>query len=117
MLNKADKDSIVAYDHAVHGYLNFESTLFQQRQNIVRELYVKLINFKAEPMLHPDSIATNTQAPAPLLFSNDKALLNEYFNDLVLYKRVNENQVKMIGNLKRQATGVINYFNSKYNLE
>ena len=117
LLNKSDRDSIVAYDHAIRAYLNFEFTVFQQRQDIVRDLYVKLVDFKAQSMLHPDSIATNTQAPAPLLFSNDKVLINEYFNDLLLYSRVIKNQVVTLGKLSKRATGLIKYFDNKYDLE
>jgi hypothetical protein len=115
LLNKADKDSIVAYDHAVRSYQNFESTLFQERQDIVREMYVKLVNFKAEPMLVP--VTVNDHVETPLLFSNDKTLINEFFNDLLLYKRVNENQIKIITALKNRATGIIKYFDNKYDLE
>ena len=117
LLNKSDKDSIVAYDHAVRTYLNFEFTLFQQRQDIVRDVYVKLIDFKAQPMLTPDSLATDVQLASPLLFSNDKALINEYFNDLWLYKRAIMRQASIFYNLKKKATGLIKYFDNKYDLE
>jgi hypothetical protein len=114
LLNKNDKDSIVAYDHAARAFQNFESTLFQQRQDIVRDIYVKLVDFKAEPMLFPDSIAGNVQSP--LLFSNDKALINEYFNDLLLYRRVIMTQSVQLDRLSKRAVGLIVYFDNKYGL-
>jgi len=114
LLNKNDKDSIVAYDHAARAFQNFESTLFQQRQDIVRGIYVKLVDFKAEHMLFPDSIAGNVRSP--LLFSNDKALINEYFNDLLLYRRVIMTQTSQLGKLSKRAVGLIKYFDNKYNL-
>src|SRR5579872_1164185 len=55
LLNNADKDSIVAYDHAVKAYQNFESTLFQERQDIVRSIYVKLLNYRSQAAMFPDS--------------------------------------------------------------
>ncbi len=78
LLNKGDKDSIVNYDNAIRHYQNFEGTLFQQRQDIVRDVYVKLINFKAEAML---SGSAKSNVVTPLLLSNDKAFMNELFND------------------------------------
>jgi hypothetical protein len=114
LLNKNDKDSIVAYDHAARAFQNFESTIFQQRQDIVRDISVKLVDFKAEPMLFPDSIAGNVQSP--LLFSNDKALINEYFNDLLLYRRVIMTQSAQLDRLSKRAVGLIRYFDNKYEL-
>jgi len=115
LLNKSDKDSIVSYDHAARAYLNFEFTVFQQRQDIVRDAFVKLVDFKAQSMLAPDSAVTNVQAP--LLFSKDKALINEYFNDLLLYRRVIKTQTGTLGKLSKKATGLIKYFDCKYDLE
>ncbi|HEX3385206.1 MAG TPA: hypothetical protein VHS53_08465, partial [Mucilaginibacter sp.] len=43
LLNKTDKDSIIAYDHVARAYINFESTIFQQRQDIVRDMNVKVV--------------------------------------------------------------------------
>ena len=114
LLNKSDKDSIVAYDHVVRNYLNFESTLFQERQDIVRNVFDKLLNFKADVEMFPDSGRSDVKTP--LLFSTDKALLNECFNDLLLYKRVNISQIRMVNNLKKQATSLIKYFDNKYDL-
>ena len=115
LLNKNDKDSIVAYDHAIGSYKDFESTVFQERQNTLRNVFVKLMNFKAVELLLPDSLKNDVKAP--LLFSNDKALFNEYFNDLFLYQRVNINQAVIIKRLKIRATGLIKYFENKYDLE
>jgi hypothetical protein len=115
LLNKSDRDSVAAYDHAARAYQNFESTIFQQRQDIVRNIYVKLVNFKARNELLPDSLAINAQSP--LLFSNDKALINEYFNDLFLYRRVIMTQSAQLGRMNKRATGLIRYFSNKYDLE
>jgi hypothetical protein len=115
LLNEVDKDSIVAFDHAVRAFQNFESTMFQQRQDIVRDVYVKLINFKAEPMLHPGAAKTVATA-IPLFYSNDKSLINEYFNDLTLYRRVINYQLGAVQRFKKRETGLIRYFENKYNL-
>jgi len=117
LLNKNDKDSIVSYDHAARAYLNFESTMFQQRQDVVRDIDVKLLNFKADVILSSGYDSLRSSKEVPLLFSNDRGTLNEFFNDLVLYKRVSVSQIRILGNLKRQATGLIKYFDNEYNLE
>ena len=117
LLNNADKDSIVAYDHAARTYLNFEATIFQQRQDIMRDIDVKLLNFKANVLLSSGFDSVKSSKEVPLLFSNDKALLNEFFNDLVLYRRVNTSQTRILGNLKKRATRLIKYFEEKYDLE
>jgi hypothetical protein len=114
LLNKSDRDSVVAYDHAARAYQNFESTIFQQRQDIVRNIYVKLVNFKARNEMLPDSLAVTGQSP--LLFSNDKASVNEYFNDLFLYRRVIMTQSAQLGRLSKRATDLIKYFDNKYDL-
>ncbi len=102
LLNKSDKDSIVSYDHATRAYLNFESTIFQQRQDIIRDVDVKLLNFRADVVLSSGYDSLRNSKEAPVLFLNDRALLNEFFNDLVLYKRVTMNQTKIMGYLKRK---------------
>jgi hypothetical protein len=115
LINKSDKDSIVAYDHMARAYLNFESTIFQQRQDIVRDINVKLIDFKAERTLVPDLI--NGNAKSPILLSDNKALISEYFNDLLLYNRTITVQVSQLSRLSKKATGLIKYFENKYDLE
>jgi hypothetical protein len=115
LLNNADKDSIVAYDHAVKAYQNFESTLFQERQDIVRSVYVKLLDYKSQAAMFPDTGKGGVKTP--VLFSTDKALLNEFFNDLFIYRRVNRTQGVMLKKLKTNATRLIKYFDKKYDLE
>lgn len=114
LLNKTDKDSIVSFDHATRSYLNFESTIFQQRQDVIREVDVKLLNFKADVILPSGYDSLKSSREVPLLFLNDRASLNEFFNDLVLYKRVHMTQMSKLGKLKKQATTLIKYFEAKY---
>jgi hypothetical protein len=77
-------------------------------------MFVKLIDFKAEPMLYPDSLAGNVQSP--LLFSTDKGLVNEYFNDLLLYRRAVGTQASQLDKISKRAAGLIKYFDNKYKL-
>ena len=54
---------------------------------------------------------------APVLFSNDKTLLNKYFNELKLYYRVAINHHLYLQNLKDNQIRLIKYFKNKYHLE
>jgi len=114
LLNKTDKDSIIAYDHLARAYVNFESTIFQQRQDIARDINVKVVGFRAERDLFPDSKAT---PKSPILHTGDKALISEYFNDLLLYDRTIKVQASQLGRLKGRATGLIKYFENKYDMK
>jgi hypothetical protein len=53
----------------------------------------------------------------PVFFSDDKNLLNRYFNELLLYQRVTYNHIRMLQSLKRKQARLIVYFKSKYDLE
>jgi len=114
LLKKADKDSVVAFDHEVQNYQNFESTIFQQRQDIVREMLAKLIAFRAVEQIHSDSVV---HISTPLLTSNDKASLNEFFNDLLLYNRVIKTQDNKLRKFKMRATALIDHFEREYSRE
>ena len=65
--------------------------------------------------MFPDS--GKSEVKTPILFSTDKALLNEFFNDLFIYRKVNKTQGTMLKRMKNQATALINYFDKKYDLE
>ena len=60
---------------------------------------------------------SKTDVTAPLLFTDDKNLLNRYFNDLQLYYRVTFNHKKMLLDLKEKQSGMIEYFKNKYHLD
>ncbi|MBS1501822.1 MAG: hypothetical protein JST32_07155 [Bacteroidetes bacterium] len=114
LLKKVDKDSIIAFEFLVRGYMNFESTVFQERQNIIRGMVVKLISFKAAESIRNGATGN---IPAPVLFSGDKAELNEFFNDLSIYRRVTVRQNEMLREFKTRSIMLIKYFDEKYHLE
>jgi hypothetical protein len=53
----------------------------------------------------------------PLLLSDDPALLNKYFNEMLLYYRVTYNHKKRLAELKENQIRLISYFKNKYHLE
>lgn len=118
LLHKDDRDSIIAYDNRVQNYKEYESTIFQQSQDIVRTTFSLLADFKARGFLQSDTEEPDSnQTEIPILFSNDKALLNKYFNDLYRYRTVTEGQKRNMGQLHVKASGLITYFKNKYQLE
>ena len=118
LLNKNDRDSIISYDKATQGYLNFQTTALQQSQDDVRSTSSMLKDFIANKFLFKGSAgADSSSIEIPLLFLNDKSLLNKYFNDLFRYRAMTQSQQKSSITLKEQATQLIMYFKDKYHLD
>ena len=127
LLNAEDKDSIVAYDIAARHFTDFESTMFQQQQDNIRNTYNDAGNYRANFMLFPDSgkkanfmslpDSGKSYEGVPVLFSHDKAALNKYFNNLFTYRRVFIGHIHQIRILKKKATAIIKYFEDKYDLK
>jgi len=123
LLRPEDADSIIAYQKEFNNFQDFQLTVFQDAQNNVRSTFNLLINFTANDQMFQIkksgliSTFNNEDVTAPLLFSNDKSLLNKYFNDLKLYYRVTYNQKGMLLILKENQIRLIKYFKNKYHLE
>jgi hypothetical protein len=122
ILNKEDADSILAYEKLFKNYQNFESTVFQEAQDNVRNTLNQLANFKVNEALQRSVLVqgrdtTRIIQQEPLLFSNDKILLNRWFNELLLYFRVTNSQRNLLSELRNEASGLIKFFKNKYHLE
>jgi hypothetical protein len=123
LLKKEDADSILSYDKDFNDFQDFQSTVFQGAQDNVRATFNLLVDFKANAqMFKPrDGMLITTYDPAdvtkPVLFSTDKALLNKYFNDVMLYYRITYNHRRMLLNLKDKQTQLLKYFKNKYHFE
>jgi len=111
LLQKEDADSITRYLQDFNYIRDFQSTGYQQAQDEVRKTMSQVINVKATLQL------LSPEIKGELLFSHDKALLNEYFNEIIKYngftgaqrgmlKKFRDNQIKMIG-----------FFKNKYHFE
>ena len=124
LLNVEDKDSIIAYDISERHFADFESTVFQQQQDNIRNTYAVAGNYKANLSLFPDvgdnanfmalPDAGKSDAGISILFSGNKAMRNKYFNNLFTYRRVFIGHIMQIKKIKKQATGIIKYFKGKY---
>ena len=118
LLNKTDRDSIISYDNKIKSYKDYESTLFQQSQDNVRNTFSMLGNFMANKFLNKSAAgADSSQTEMPLMFSNDKALLNKYFNDLFRYRVSIIGQIRQVKEIKEKATRLIEYFKKEYYFE
>jgi hypothetical protein len=115
LLKKEDRDSIISYDRDIRNYRDIESTVIQQSQNNVRNNSRKLLDFQANEFLYPDSV--NSMAEILLLFSDNKDLLNEFFNDLFRYKQAMKQQSGWMIYFKEKTSGLIKYYNAKYDFD
>ena len=117
LLGIDDRDTIMSYDHSIQNYENFEATFFQQSQDNVRNTLGMLSDFNSNRFLYPAVAgADSSNLEMPLLFSDNKELLNLYFNDLFIYRTANNSQLRQLKLLKDKALSHLNYFKSKYSI-
>ena len=122
LLHKADADSIIVYENMYKGYLDFQATVFQHAQDNVRNTLNQLADFR---VLAPHQLTTATLTNdttsyilnGPLLFIDNKVLLNQWFNELSMYLRVANGQRNSIIEIKNKATDLIQYYKKKYHLK
>ncbi|MCB0472431.1 MAG: hypothetical protein KDC56_05155, partial [Flavobacteriaceae bacterium] len=122
LLEKEDADSITRYQSEFDKLENFQETAFQGAQDNLRSIYNTLVNFKANAqMLKPQQrqgiLFIYEDVTAPILLSTDKTILNNYFNQLLLYDKVTNGQQVQLKQLLEIQVGLINYFNHKYHFE
>ena len=118
LLSDEDRDSIISYDNSIQAYKDYESTFFQESQDIVRNTASIIVDFDANKFLSRSLAgADSTHTEIPLLFSDDKVLLNKYFNELLRYKSANRGQISQLKNRKTKAETLLYYFKNKYHLE
>ena len=122
LLDKEEADSIIVYENMYKGYLDFQSTVFQQSQDNVRNTLNELAAFKIiAPVQLTTAVmgrdTTSEKLNGPLLFSDNRVLLNKWFNELAMYLRTTNGQKNSIINLKNKAIRLIEYYKGKYHFE
>ena len=120
LLKKEDADSIASYESQYNTIDDFQATIFQQSQDNVRNTFNEMADFNANGrMLRTTSSSDSIQIEnrLPLLFSNDKVLINKYFNQLFLYAKVTRTHVGQMEKLKEKAVGLMEYFKSEHKFE
>lgn len=123
LLNKDDADSLIKYRSQFTSYHNFETTLLQSSQDNVRSTFNSIADYRTNAKLNiftrnvsaDDAIIDKIEFP--ILLTNDKASINKYFNELLLYKRVTTLQQQNLEALKTRATNIILYLKNKYHFE
>ena len=120
LLSKGDADSIIYYENFFKQYRDFEATVFQDSQNNVRNTLNLMADFRVNRLLQGTTIGADTLSVTltePLLFSDDKHLLNKYFNELLIYQRVTTGQRNILSGLKVKTIGLLEYYKNKYHFE
>ncbi len=121
LLEKEDADSILTYDRQYRALHDFESTVYQEAQDNVRNTLNELVDFRiASPLQEVSGSMGNDTGPSvpngSLLFSNSPGLLNKWFNQLELYLRVMKAQRSLLGQLQARASRLIYFYTDKYHL-
>jgi hypothetical protein len=122
LLSKEDADSILAYENLYKTYRDFETTVYQGTQDNVRNTLNELADFRVKAPLEevPGRLGADIGPgilSKPLIFSDDKALLNKWFNQLGLYLRVIKAQRLLIGRLQTKAINLIRFYKTKHHLD
>ena len=122
LLEKEDADSILAYERMYRNDYDFQTTVYQEAQDNVRNTLSELANFKVvSPLENVSSLngndIGNSSLNGPVLFSGDRKLLNKWFNQLQLYLRVTKAQSTLLNILRAKATSVITFYKSKHHLK
>jgi len=122
LLSKEDADSIIAYENMYKGYLDFQTTVFQHSQDNVRNTLNEIADFKVNAPLQVTTATlsldtTSSTLNGPLLFIEDRGLLNKWFNELSMYLRTTNGQRNSMIQLKKKAIGLLQYYKSKHHFE
>ena len=122
LLDKEDADSILAYERMYRNDYDFQTTVYQEAQDNVRNTLNELANFKVvSPLENVSSLNGNdigsSSLNGPVLFSGDRKLLNKWFNQLQLYLRVTKAQSTLLNILRAKATSVIVFYKNKHHLK
>ncbi len=121
LLEKEDADSILSYEEMYRSTYNFETTIYQDAQNNVRNTLNELASFKVvSPLMNVSSLSGGdtgiSELNGPLLFSGDKALLNKWFNQLQLYLRITKAQRTLLNALDAKAASLIIFYRNNHHL-
>lgn len=120
LLKIEDADSSISYEGSFKSFEDFQSTIFQQAQDNVRNTFNLIVDFKSNwqtlrTLKETDYVKLETNMP--FLYTNNKDLLNKYFNELLLYMRVMSRHKQLMEELKSKATGLITFYKTNHHLE
>jgi hypothetical protein len=121
LLNREDADSIISYQTDGKRVEEYQSTLYQQSQDNLRNALNDAVDFTSYSSLY-SNVAKNPLPDASeiknfLFISHDKAVLNKYFNNLFQYLRIIVQHKNGLKRLNAHAVKQLEYFKKKYHFE
>lgn len=118
LLKNEDADSITSYVARCKVIENFETTVYQQSQDNLRNTFNQLADFPANAILSsnlPNQPNVDLDSTSlRILRTDNKPLLNEYFNNILQYMRSIVAHRNMLIAVNKKAEGLIEYFKKKY---
>jgi len=114
LLEEEDADSIISYDQLLRYLLKVESSSLQEMQTRVRATRNSVFAYSE---ITETSWAKGTQPGKVDLISNDKELLNRFFNEAMVYRFACRFQLRQTIKLKEKAITLIKFYSEKYHLK
>ncbi len=114
LLEEEDATRIIKYDAYMRYVLKVESTSMQEKATQVRLTRNSVFAF-SEAM---DSIYVNGALPEKMsVITNDKDLLNKFFNEVLVYRANCGYMSELITKLQQRAKDLIKFYTEKYHLK
>ncbi len=115
LLSTEDADSSIAYDNMCKNFYDFQSSIYQQAQDNVRNTLNELVDFKANAkLLGIDPTGIESGKSNSFLFAENKMLLNKWFNELGVYMRVTQRHQSFLAQIKERAIAQLNYYKKEH---
>jgi hypothetical protein len=114
LLEEEDADSIISYDQLLRYLLKVESSSLQEMQTRVRATRNSVFAYSE---ITETSWAKGTQPEKVDLISNDKELINRFFNEAMVYRFACRFQLRQTIKLKEKAITLIRFYSEKYHLK
>ena len=109
LIKQADADSILAYDRMIREYIKGETTGQQENQYRIRDIINSLISYK--------NLKLDKEDPSVPFLVPDMQMINKFFVMLDSYYYTCRNTTRTLKRIKQKATGLIEYFKDKYDME
>ncbi|HEX6846400.1 MAG TPA: hypothetical protein VF144_05455 [Chitinophagaceae bacterium] len=113
LLDEQDADSIIVYDQILRYTLKVENTSLQEMVTRVRNTRNRVFAY-SEDM--ETSWGRGVQPEQVQLISKDKELLNQFFNETMVYRFACRFQLRQTIKLKHEAVELLKFFTEKYHL-
>jgi hypothetical protein len=113
LLEEEDADSIISYDQLLRYLLKVESSSLQEMQTRVRATRNSVFAYSE---ITETSWAKGAQPEKVDLISNDKELLNRFFNEVMVYRFACRFQFRQTIRLREKAVVLIKFYSEKYHL-